>query len=98
MQFIIEKKQKSFSFDAPLPSVEDYGITAIQSWDTTVFLVDKTNKGFKLGFGTPCPDEIGYLDVTLYASIKTEQIFPKTKKRTALKEPKMKIPKDVNII
>jgi hypothetical protein len=98
MKFIIKNEQKTFSFDAPLSDSEDYGISAIPNWDTTVFLIDKSNKGFKLGFGTPCPDEIGYLEVTLYSSIKFDQIFPKNSGGPTFKEPKNKIPQDVRTL
>jgi hypothetical protein len=98
MRFIIEKGQKTFSFDLPLPDSDDYGISAIPSWDTTLFLMDKTNKGFKLGFGTPCPEKVGYLILTLYDAIKNERLFPKSNNKKIFREPKLKIPKKVNVV
>ena len=71
MRFIIEKGQKDFCFKCGLPDPEDYGITAIPSWSTTLFLVEKTNGGFTVNFGTP-PKDIAFLDVTLYQPFQTD--------------------------
>jgi hypothetical protein len=45
---------------------EVYGISALPNWDTTIWPVEKTNKGFKLKFGTPCPKDGGLLYLSSY--------------------------------
>jgi len=78
MNFVIKKGQKDFCFKCGLPEPEDYGITAIPSWSTTWYLVEKTNEGFILGFGT-APDKIASLDLTLYTPLKPEIEKPQKK-------------------
>ena len=98
-RYKIEKGQDQFRFDSALPNPEDYAILALPNWNTTIFLINKTSKGFTLGFGTPCPQSNGWLDLTIYSpprSLVTSQQDKGT--RTRYKETKRKIPKEVNYV
>lgn len=65
-EYVIKEGQTDFDFVCGLPSPEDYGISALPNWNTTLWLVEKTNKGFKLRFGTPCPKNGGSLHLTIF--------------------------------
>lgn len=88
-KYEIKGKQRDFSFACGLPSPNLYGILVLPSWDTTILIAEKTNRGFKVKFGKPCPDEGGWIDLTL-CTPRTEKASPSSysgyiKKRT---EPK----------
>jgi hypothetical protein len=65
-RYEIKGKQTEFPFACDLPRPDDYGISVLPSWNTTVFITEKTNQGFKLEFGMPCPDEGGWIDLNLF--------------------------------
>jgi hypothetical protein len=67
-RYEIKGKQGDFSFAFNVLSPKDYGIVMLPNWDTTIFIVEKTNRGFKVKFGKPCPNEGGWIDLTLYSS------------------------------
>jgi len=92
-KYTMKGKQSEFNYVCGLSSPEDYGISVLPSWDTTVFIVGKTSKGFKLGFGSPCPANGGWLDLTL-STPSTSSQKPNEHKSyvTTQKEPKMKLP------
>ena len=46
-----------------------YGVTALPSWDTTVWVANRTTTGFDLNFGTATPDADQTVD---YATFRTE--------------------------
>lgn len=92
-KYAIKGKQSEFKYVFGLPNPEDYGISPLPSWDTTVFIVDKTSKGFKLRFGTPCPTKGGWLDLTLSTPSASSQKSNEYKSySTTQKEPKKKLP------
>jgi hypothetical protein len=98
-RYNIEKGKDNFKFSCGLPDPEDYAIVALPNWNTTIFLVEKTNKGFTLGFGTPCPHGNGWLDLAIYSSPKSVTISYQNRTiRTRLKERKTKIPKEVGYV
>jgi hypothetical protein len=72
-RYKIKGKQSDFSLACSLPSPDDYGILILPNWDTTIFIVEKTNEGFKVKFGKPCPNEGGWIDLTLHTP-KTEKV------------------------
>jgi hypothetical protein len=98
-RYEIKGKQSDFSFACGLPSPNDYGILILPSWDTTIFIVEKTNREFKVKFGKPCPSEGGWIDLTLYTP-KTQKVslgsYSGYVKRR--RELKMKIPKEVDTV
>jgi hypothetical protein len=93
----IEKEQKDFKFVSGLPNPEDYGIIAMPNWDTTVFQIEKSNRGFTLGFGKPCSKDDGWLDLTLYTSPKTKVVIKESKVKSS-EERKTKKPKQMNYV
>lgn len=98
-RYKIQKNQERFRFVSGLPDPKDYAILALPNWNTTVFLVDKTNKEFTLEFGTPCPHSEGWLDLTIYSPSRSLMTSQQDKGNgTHYKEPKRKIPKEVGYI
>jgi hypothetical protein len=95
----IEKGLNEFKFESGLPDPEDYGILALPNWNTTVFLKEKTNKGFTIGFGTPCPDDSSWLDLTIYTP-RTIIVNLKEGKYSGAysKEGKTKMPKQASYV
>jgi len=59
-RYSIKEGQTDFSLGIA-SETDDYDITAVPSWKTTVTIVEKTSKGFKLKFETPCPTGGGWL-------------------------------------
>jgi hypothetical protein len=92
----IKKGDKTFEFKSGLPNPEDYGIYALPNWDTTVFLIAKTNKGFKLGFGKPCPNDNGWLDLNIHTPKRMNIILRQGKASSSKEEPKRKYPPQTN--
>lgn len=86
----IKNGQKDFKFVGDLPDPEDYGIITMPNWDTTVFQIEKSNKGFTLGFGTPCPNDNGWLELTLFTPPEAQVVIQEVKVKSP-KEPKMKM-------
>jgi hypothetical protein len=68
--YVIKEGQNKFVFKLGLPQPEDYGVSTLASWDTTVWIAEKTANGFTLKFGTSCPKEGGVLYLTLYTPMK----------------------------
>lgn len=93
----IKKGYNTFEFRLDLPDPEDYGIYALPNWDTTVFLIDKTNRGFKLGFGTPCPDDNGWLDLNLHTPRNVKIILHQGKSISSQEE-HIKYPKQAKYV
>ena len=60
----IKKGQTDLFYKLDLHT-EDYKISGFASWKTTVQIVEKTGKGFKLKFDEKCPKKGG----TLYLNI-----------------------------
>jgi len=50
---------------------EDYGISGFASWNTTIQIVEKTEKGFRLKFDKKCPKEGGTLYLNIHSDPKT---------------------------
>lgn len=94
-KYNIKKEQKDFKFISGLPDPEDYGIIAMPNWDTTVFQIEKSNKGFTLGFGTPCSKDNGWLDLTLYIPPEAQVVIKESKGKSS-EGPKMKKPKQMD--
>jgi hypothetical protein len=94
-EYVIKEGQTEFEFKANLPSPQDYGISALPNWNTTIWLVKKENTGLKLRFGTPCPQGGGLLELIIYtpnrslivekvvtSSTRESKKLPKVDKRT----------------
>jgi hypothetical protein len=65
-EYVIKEGQIVFDFVCGLPNAEDFGISALPIWVTTIWPVEKTDRGFKVKFGTPCPKDGGLLYLSLY--------------------------------
>jgi len=63
----IEKGQKELSCEFKFEP-QDYGISGFASWDTTIQIVEKTKKTFKLKFSKECPQEKGKLYLNIHSS------------------------------
>lgn len=90
-EFKIKKGQTIFDFKIGLPDLEDYGISALPSWNTTIWVIEKSNKGFKLQFGTPCPKEEEWLYLTIFTPPKfnaSNKIIYERRKEPTYKPPK----------
>lgn len=98
-RYEIEEGQSEFRFDSDLPNPEDYGVSALPSWDTTVFLTEKTNKGFKPRFGTSCPKGGGWLDLSLHTPQRQlEDLRKRGTRSPTRREPEPKLPKAMKYV
>lgn len=60
----------SLAVTLPRAEVDDqYGVLALPTWDTTVYLQARTATGFELHFGTATPDDQQTVD---WATFRTE--------------------------